>query len=344
MFFSKKSIVNPESALPLYSVYSLLEAVVEADLSKARMIVQSNPELALDKSEHIVDFSGKSFKCLSPFQVAACVRDVDILNMMVDTFRRVLRNGGCFNFNAQQKMQQQFEEVYPRGDISAAEIVQQASASQLFDSTLPSIRDAIKTAAMDEVLAELNNPASKNSESVLSKVLRNFRQQFAERSNMAIAFNPFYLENAYKFYYNEYYNFSESQDPKESWTRGILFWRQVIGYMQRHMPIVYLQAFATSLFLITRENKSIDRAGFDVTRGFFNDEQKLIGELDNLGYTFAHSTVGTGDASVLWHAKCAWEDVATWNGRVREGLERVYDDVSSSNLRARSNSSLCCIM
>lgn len=356
MLFYKKYRVSPVATSPQDDITILLEAVIEGNLNKATMIVQSNPELALDQSKNTIDFSGKFFKGLSPFQIAACTRDIDMLNMIVRIFRNKLRNGNCINFDAQLKMQHQFEEIYPRGDIFAADNIQAALAGELFNSMFPTIKDAIKNATMDEVLAELINPASPDRKSLLSMVLHNFRENFSQSSKSEIAFNPHYVEAAYKFYNYAYNDFSESQNYRESWIRGILFWRQVIGYIQRHMSIVYLQAFSTSLFLIIKKGYHIDRNALGIGQGFFNEQLELMvsidefsdspiySTLDNLGYMFAHSTVGIGDACVQGHSENAWKDVKTFNDKIREGLNNIYVDVSSPNSRVKRKTSFCSTM
>jgi hypothetical protein len=81
---------------------------------------------------------------------------------------------------------------------------------------------------------------------------------FTKRSNQEAVFNPQHLIKAFELYDEKYNNWSENQQD--------LFWRQVIGYVQRFLSANIAMDFAQGLYARV-ENKEKSNRSFNFTYG-----------------------------------------------------------------------------
>jgi hypothetical protein len=267
-----------------HALKSLLTAVVEGNEALAREFIISHPELLLDCSAIVTDLSGKKIEGLTPLQAAICSGDIDMVQMMKEVLQRKIQRGVQLGFEPELEMQRQFAAIYPDGidAVYAAQIAKAddfKNANRLENYNLLYIFTSITTASEEQIKFELETPGQNNSDSPLNAALHNFRAQFTSTSNQELIFNPFYLLMAFEFYNEEFDNFN---DPD----RRDLFWRQVIGYIQRHLSACYLQAFARSIYYIVEYDEKVRRDfEFNDAKGSYMRANK--GELNNLGYNYA---------------------------------------------------------
>jgi hypothetical protein len=267
-----------------HALKSLLTAVVCGNEDLARKIVTSRPELLLDSSATAADLSGKKITNLTPLQALICAGDVDMVQMIKEVLQHKLQVGITLSFNPELEIQRQIATIYPNGDINAIEAEQMATAQEFKTSMLRDIFAAINADAATTALVkfELDNPGQYTG-SELNAALHNFRTQFATTANSEQIFNPFYLLKAFEFYDEQYNNFNGNADSADQWNRRSIFWCQIIGYIQRHLPACLLQAFAQGIYYITETNEKLKR-----DFKFRHDEAYMrpaMGGVNNLGLT-----------------------------------------------------------
>jgi hypothetical protein len=310
-----------------HALESLLSAVVSGNEALVRKIITSRSELLLDASAIVTDLSGKEIKGLTPLQAAICAGgDVDMVQMIIDVLQQKLKDGKTLSFEPTLEIQRQFSAIYPNGDIEAVEAEQIANAQKFKTQesenvfNLSMIFAKINAATDAEVQAELTNPGQ-HTDSQLNATLHTFRAQFAATSNQEQIFNPFYLLKAFEFYDEKFDNFNGNDHSQ--WNRRNLFWCQVIGYIQRHLPACYLQAFAQGPYYIVKNNEKLKR-GFEFRhdKGFY---MRPTHDLNSLGYKFA-TRAGAG--------RGPWEGLGGRGAAVQKLLRTKKS--SLENLRAES--------
>lgn len=276
-----KKIVNTRPTFNLlieeFALKILLLAVVYGNEDLAKEIIISRPELLQDKSATATDPSGKEIENLTPLQAALCAGDDDMVRMMKEVVPEL-------------DILSQFSEISAHRTIDEVKAEQKDKAqkfkTQVSENVfnLARIFAEINAATDAEVQAELDAPGQ-HKDSQLNAALRNFRQQFDAISNQKI-FSPYDLLAAFELYKEQFDNFGGNPDSQWQQNRRRLFWVQVIGYIQRHLPACYLQAFSQSLYYIIEHNKKLERNfEFQMDKGFYIRAHD--GDLNNLGYKYA---------------------------------------------------------
>ena len=243
---------NPAQQLARFSVCitrpSLLlatDVVVRAalcgDEDLARRMIAPNPNYLLQRG-NATDFSGRAYANLTPFQAALITGDIEMAEMIKPFFAR-LENG-------EAEMQNQVAEIFPCG-IEKHETEQKQKSETEFVPMLNELITAIKNASNEDVQAALNNQCNNSG---LYLVLNKFRAAFTDLSHGEKIFNPHYLLAAFEAYVNKF----DWNNP--DWNKLDLFWRQVIGFVQRFLPATYAQAFAYDLFDIVENKHSCPRS------------------------------------------------------------------------------------
>ncbi|OGV37934.1 MAG: hypothetical protein A3E88_03300 [Legionellales bacterium RIFCSPHIGHO2_12_FULL_35_11] len=96
------------------------------------------------------------------------------------------------------------------------------------------------------------------NDALLWLTLEQFRADFTKRSNQEVVFNPQHLIKAFELYDEKYDNWTSNQQD--------LFWRQVVGYVQRFLPANIAMDFAQGLY-VRVENKVKSKRSFNFTYG-----------------------------------------------------------------------------
>lgn len=216
---------------------ALLLAVAQGNEDEAKRLLTLDPSRLKNKNAVAPEYSGLLIKELTPFQAALCRGDVEMCEMMKPFFAQ-LENG-------QAELQRQYDEIFPNG--IEARVAQQQK--EVFDFT--PILDVIKHASDDDVQTALNKEF--DNENSLNLALNQFREQFQNKSFSEMIFNPYHLLRAYQMYNDEFDNLA-------TWDKRDLFWRQVIGFVQRYLPACYAQAFASGLDGILYNHAPLSRS------------------------------------------------------------------------------------
>lgn len=221
LFELREELVQPLVGLIMLSV-------VQADLNQTEVLIKARSLLLLSVKGKAIDYSGRTIKDLTPFQAALCAWD--------DEMCAVLKQ-----YMSDEEIIRQYKEMFPQGHEKSYE------AQTPFDfSTLV---DVITQSNDVDVQAQLNR---QQNDSLLCKTFNQFRDDFTLRSQQEIVFNPKHLLKAFEIY-NE--NF-EHWD----WGRRDLFWRQVIGYVQRFLPANLAQDVAQGLYYRVEEKEKSRRS------------------------------------------------------------------------------------
>jgi len=254
----------------------LLAAVVQGNEDWAREILKANPELIRDKSATVRDLTGKLITGLTPLQAAICAGDDKMIRMMEE----VLQQQG---YDSKAEIARQFAEIFPEG-IDAVETAQKDAADKFKKSTLQNLLNAINAATPEQVQFELETPGRElnQPDDYLNTILHKFRRWFTatsyqeQEAEQKRIFNPLYLAEAFEFYVANFDKFKnlECRD---------LYWRQVIGYIQRHVPACLWQAFVRGIYDIVQEGALLTRT-FRLWHNHNVEMRAGDGDLNNLGF------------------------------------------------------------
>jgi hypothetical protein len=251
---------------------TLLLSVVQGNETEVKRLL--NPGLVCSAIGKATDYSNRLIQDLTPFQAALCAGDVEMCEIMKECFFQL--------DDGQAEMERQFNEVFPDG----LEAHVQTQQDNVFDFN--EILQAIIRASDNEVTAALNKEFDNNL--ALHLALEKFRKAFTEKSLSETVFNPYHLLKAFETFDAEYDHLGnwDNSDKRN------LFWRQVIGFVQRSLPACYLQAFAQGIYYIL-ENKEPLRRSFDFRWG--GDTILPPRDFSGLGFDFAcWSCVAVKDA------------------------------------------------
>ncbi len=243
----------------------LVQSIVYGDLKKAEDLLKANPHLLrtlLTEEVTVKDYSRRKVK-QTAFGAALCAMDDELCEMLA-------------HYMTQEEMNDQYQATFPAGHESYY------SAQIAFDFS--QIVDTISNSNAAEVEKALSLELP--NDTPLWASLEQFRADFTNRSNQEVVFNPQHLIKAFELY-DEKYN---------SWTlkQRDLFWRQVIGYVQRFMPANIAMDFAQGLYDRV-ENKVKSKRSFNFTYGGGSIfPLSLDSSLSGLGYNYAGGARGMG--------------------------------------------------
>lgn len=296
------------AALNKSLVNNMVRTVLQGDLSQAEILIGYMPSVALLKGT-ATDCSSRTLDEVTPFQAALCAWDIEMCEML----RKYMHP---------EEVVRQYQEIFPQGHEGYLTL-------KPFDFS--ELVDEITQSPMVDITAAL---AKQQNDSLLCQTLNQFRINFTHCSKQEKVFNPHHFIKAYQLY-------DAHCEQWEYWDRRDLFWRQVIGYVQRFLPANIAQNVAQGLYYRVALNEKALRS-FNFRLG-----GRSIFPLDfnspiNLGYDFAGNQMGMhavgGQVSTSWVAR---EFSTLMFDRIR-AVER-YSKVSS-NLkleRAGAQSSFC---
>jgi hypothetical protein len=240
----------------------LVQSIVYGDLKKSEDLLKANPLLLrtlLTEKVTVKDYSRRKVK-QTAFQAALCAMDDELCEMLA-------------NYLTQEEMNSQYQVIFPAGH----EAYYSAQTAFDFSQIVNTISDSIP-ADVDKALSlELPNNTA------LWVALEQFRVDFTKRSNQEVVFNPQHLIKAFELYDKKYDNWTSKQQD--------LFWRQVIGYVQRFLPANIAMDFAQGLYARV-ENKEKSNRSFNFTYGGGSIfPLSLDSSLAGLGYNYAAARV-----------------------------------------------------
>ena len=236
----------------------LVQSIVYGDLKKAEDLLKSNPTLLrtlLAEKVTVKDYSRRKVKQIA-FQAALCAMDDELCEMLA-------------NYLTKEEMNDQYRTIFPEGH----EAYYQAQTAFDFTQIVDTISNSSNADVEKALSLELPNNTS------LWVALEQFRVAFTKRSNHEAVFNPQHLIKAFELFDEKYDNWTAEQQD--------LFWRQVIGYVQRFLPANIAMDFAQGLYDRV-ENKVKSKRSFNFTYGGGSIFPLVLdSSLVGLGYNFA---------------------------------------------------------
>lgn len=248
----------------------LVQYIVYGDLAKSDALLQGNPSLLetlLTEKVTVIDYSRRKVKQKTAFQTALCTMDDELCAMLA-------------HYMPKDELIRQYHEIFPKKHETYSQEQTPFDFSQIVE-TISQSSDADVEKALS---LELPN------DTALWRSLEQFRSDFTNRSSQEAVFNPQHLLQAFDLY--------DSQFNQWSWNQADLFWRQVIGYVQRFLPANIAMDFAQGLYNRV-ENKENSVRSFKFQYGGGSIFPLAFDSFSGLGYEFA---VVAGPAPRGWRA------------------------------------------
>jgi len=197
----------------------LLSHVVKAEEGQALSMIKLNPKLLLYPSEAI-DYSGRCYQGYTPWQAALLCQDVVLCKNMEPLFDRCFANPE----EGQIAKERQSQAIFPNG------LPKQEHFN--FDFLI----EMIARSSEEDINAALNKI---HNDTAICQALTQFRSQFSALALEEVFFNPSHLITALTIYDEHFDDWP--------WEKRDLFWRQIIGYIQRFVPACFAQALVQTL-------------------------------------------------------------------------------------------------
>jgi len=297
---------------------NLLEHVVKGNKDEVKKILDANPKLVL-QTGRATDFSGREIEG-TVFQMALGADDVNRakVKLVGKEYKPDLEEKGHIQIlhpdegmaemiqgyfkkacnddenAANQEMAEQYKEQFPDDEkYNAAE-------KKRKDDDLAALTEVINAIDNNDDQANVRfvNGTYDNSQGVIKldakceAALNKFREYLRPKGVITKGkhFNVELLVEAFKLYDEKFEKFGNKWDSP----KNVLFWRNVIGYIQRYLPACYAQAFCQSLWEVVDKNNKLRRSlEFQYDRDFFF--YPLVAG-SGLGYNYAG---GDGRRSVV---------------------------------------------
>lgn len=244
----------------------LVQLIVYGDLKKSEDLLKAHPHLLrtlLTETVTVKDYSRRKVK-QTAFGAALCAMDDELCEMLA-------------RYMTKEEMDSQYQTIFPEGH----EAYYQAQTAFDFTQIVTAINNSNDADVEKALSLELPNNTS------LWATLEQFRADFTNRSNQEVVFNPQHLIKAFELYDEKYANWTSNQQN--------LFWRQVIGYVQRFLPANIAMDFVQGLYARI-EYKIKSNRSFNFKYGVGSIfPLSLDSSLAGLGYNFA---LGCGEEGV----------------------------------------------
>ena len=210
----------------------LVQYIVYGDLKKSKALLQDNPtllETLLTEKVTVIDYSRRKVKQKTAFQAALCAMDDELCAMLA-------------NYMTNEEMTRQYQEIFPDGHES--------DYQEQTPFNFSKIMQAISESQDEDVKKALSLELPNNTE--LWEKLEKFRADFTKCSSQEAVFNPQHLIKAFELYDSQFNNWS--------WNQRDLFWRQVVGFVQRFLPANIAMDFVQGLYNRVEEKEKAARS------------------------------------------------------------------------------------
>lgn len=279
----------------------LLHCVARGNKVRVIEIIECHPELLLEPGR-AVTYAGKMLEGFTPLQIALLEGDVQIHDGQPE-MAEVLRDALVENYG-HEILQKQVEKLYKKLGVEGhAELVRQQEASaEETRGKINALVDVINNCKKELLEAALNcDQVAPAGDNALWQQLSEFRGWFTHRANVEEkAYNPYHILVAFDAYTDAFNKLGNGRMGD----RHRLFWRQVVGWVQRFASASTAQVFVTSLFDIIHYGKLLQRRlSFHSDFSFFPVSSSLGGLGFNWAVTDRHPWV-SGDALVS--GGCVW--------------------------------------
>lgn len=251
---------------------------MQGDFDEAKAMLNKNPSLVLYKGQ-VTDYSGRTIEGTG-YQMALGADDVSrqahpdegMADMIREYFIKALSDD---EKRANEEISKQFKEQFPEKEFpeyyetdekKRTEIIQRKEAVDSDLKALETVANAILHADAKEIIATRTGKQDQYGwdeyelkvTGECAKALQAFRDYLKPQAVIKKGehFNAQLLVKALEKYVGDQYDLfgGHWNDPK-----NLLFWRQVIGYIERYLPANLAQAFCQGLYNVTLGGESLKR-------------------------------------------------------------------------------------
>ncbi|WP_133130779.1 hypothetical protein [Legionella yabuuchiae] len=239
----------------------LVQTIVYGDLPKSEALLQKaqgNPallETLLTEKVTVIDYSRRKVKQKTAFQAALCAMDDELCAMLAHHMPK-------------EEMTRQYQEIFPAGHETYSQEQTPFDFSQIVETISRSSNADVEKA----LSLELPN------DTPLWRNLEKFRADFTQHSSQEAVFNPQHLLKAFELY--------DSQFDTWNWIQRDLFWRQVVGFIQRFLTANIAMDFAQGLYNRV-ENQEKSARSFKFKHGDGSIFPPVFDSFSGLGYEWA---------------------------------------------------------
>jgi len=275
----------------------LLHHVAWGNLDGVTAILAKSPRLLLEAGD-VEDPAGNIIRRVTPYECALGAGDDEMAATIGQYFTNVALEDG------EKERSRQYARYQPHINNMLTQPAYDFSA----------LLEMIKESSAKDVQAALD--LEFNPDLPLHAALDNFRKYFAPREiKGGMHFNYADLLQALKVYADEFDALYTAGG--DNYSKCDLFWRQVIGYIQRGLPAIDRMVFAQSLYEVVEQKEKIERsfkfkydnANFPVTAGDLS--------CSGLGFEFGAEGGARARDGRLW---AVWT-VAIWKSYVEQKLQ-----------------------
>jgi hypothetical protein len=265
---------------PDFNIATLLHHVAYGNPDAVLAILKVNPFLLLQSAD-VIDPAGNTILGVTPYECALGAGDDDMAAKIAECFENI-KGGEAARASQKAGYQPAIDGMLARPAYNIRPLLEILKASNAADVT----------AALEKDFTH---------DSLLNDALRELRVYFAPREihKGEIHFNYVDLLEAYKVLADEF----DTLRNGNNYDKCNLFWRQVVGIIQRLLPACDRQAFAQGLYGIIEDHKPLKRSfDFGYGAGSF---PVTAGELScsGLGYDFAGGRTGRGRSPCMADAR-----------------------------------------
>lgn len=229
---------------------TLLKYVAYGQPEQVKALLDKHPELLLEKG-NVVDPAGNTILGVSAYECALGAGDHEMVAIIREYFDKF--EGGIEARIEQEKhYQDAIDNMLKQPAFDFSELMQ-----IILDAPKEDITEELKNE--NDFKANYDGKIHPQYKKTLRQALEEFRQYFSpkEIKNGEMHFNYANLQKAFDLYNEKFDALGKASNG--NWDKRDLFWRQVIGYIQRGLPACDRQAFAGGLYRLVEEQKPLKR-------------------------------------------------------------------------------------
>lgn len=290
-----QAITNATDAAfdPASDIAKLLHEVAYGNPAAVIAMLDKNPRLLLEAG-NVMDPAGNSILRVTPYECALGAGDDDMAATIGEYFAK-LEDG-----------EKERTRQYARYEAPIANMLKQPAYD--FSALLQIIKDSPATAVTAALTLDFN------ADIPLHAALEAFREHFAPRViEGGMHFNYANLLEAFNVYANEFNNLKAASE--NNYNKCDLFWRQVLGFIQRGLPACDRQAFAQGIYYII-EDKEVLRRTFDFRHGG-GTFPISAGDCSRSGLGFEFGSV-FDDGRAVGREECGWPRTSAASGNLEK--------------------------
>lgn len=246
-------IISTINYKPNSEIAQLLHSVAHGDFKSVKCILEINPRLLLEAGD-VTDPAGNIIKRVTPYECALSVGDPGMANAIHEFFSKI---EGLDGGKEQVRQYASYQHSINHMSNQQADFDFNRLFQIIKDSSSQDIEEELKIHNFDP---DYQGTIPKKDKITLRQALEMFRKHFDSREILnGVHFNYANLLEAMRILKFEcQYGGVWWGSDKDRYKKCDLFWRQVIGYIQRALPACDRQALAQDFTKIAHDEKELE--------------------------------------------------------------------------------------